>query len=66
MKKEEFEKLQEGDIVCGKLGDGSLSGMSFIVTANYGGRVIAVRTVDLTNPVEWELLRKSSQIKNVD
>jgi hypothetical protein len=29
---------------------------TYVVTANYGGRVTAVRSVDITNPEEWEYL----------
>jgi spermidine/putrescine-binding protein len=32
-------------------------GKTYIVTANYGDRVTAVDTVDITNPEEWEILR---------
>lgn len=28
---------------------------SYVVTANYGSRCVAVRTVDITNPDEWKL-----------
>ena len=51
MSENEMRKLQVGDIVRGKL-----TGMVFVVTANYGNRVTAVRTVDITNPDEWEAL----------
>jgi hypothetical protein len=29
---------------------------SYLVTGNYGGRVTAVGSVDVTNPPEWEVL----------
>lgn len=48
MTEAEMAALQPGDVVTGHLG------LGFIVTANYGDRVIAVRTVDLTNPREWQ------------
>ncbi len=54
MTKKEFESLQPGDIVRGKS-----SFVSYIVTANYGNRVTAVHTADLTNPPEWDLVEKS-------
>jgi hypothetical protein len=48
---DEMRQLQPGDIVRGKG-----SSQSYVVTANYGSRVTAVRTVDLTNPSEWDLV----------
>jgi hypothetical protein len=54
MTKDEFKNLRYGDIVRSQAG-----GESYIVTANYGGRVTAVRTADLTNPIEWELVQKA-------
>lgn len=51
MKYTEFLKLSPGDIVRGKLSE-----RTFVVTANYGGRVTAVDSVDITNPNEWDLL----------
>lgn len=51
MTHEEMKALQPGDIVSNQdWGD------RFIVTANYGDRVTAVRTADLTNPDEWNLV----------
>ncbi len=52
MNKEELNKLERGNIVRSKA-----NGTSYVVTGNYGGRVTAVRTADLTNPSEWELLQ---------
>jgi len=37
-------ELKTGDIIRGKS-----SGLSYVVIANYGDRVTAVRTVDVTN-----------------
>jgi hypothetical protein len=51
---QEFSCLQTGDIVKSDLGS-----KTFIVTSNYGGRVTAVTTVDMTNPFEWELVAKA-------
>lgn len=51
MSREDFKRLDRGAIVRHKsLGD------SYVVTANYGDRVTAVRSVDLTNPDEWEVV----------
>ena len=41
-------ELQRGDIVRHRS-----SGDSMVVTANYGSRVTAVRTADITNTDEW-------------
>lgn len=54
MTEEEFQMLQTGDIVRPMSGP-----HSYVVTGNYGGRVTAVRTVDMTNPPEWALIRKA-------
>ena len=44
----QFRELKPGDIVRHKSGSGP-----YLVHANYGGRVTAVRIADLTNPEEW-------------
>ena len=49
--------LEHGDVIRHKRSSGINCGM-FIVTANYGDRVTAVSTVDVTNPPEWELVSK--------
>lgn len=53
MTEEEFKKLDTGDIV--RLHH---DGASYVVTFNYGGHVTAVRTMDMTNPREWQLVSK--------
>ena len=35
-----------------------------MVSANYGGRVTAVRTYDVTNPSEWKVVAKVSYDDN--
>lgn len=55
MKTTDFNDLQRGDIVKHK-SDYHL----YVVTGNYGGRATAVRSVDMTNPIEWVLVRKST------
>lgn len=49
MLKIEMRCLCPGDIIRHKGDSGG-----YIVTANYGDRVTAVRTVDVTNPDEWD------------
>lgn len=56
---EKIADLEAGDIVKHK-GDGP----AYIVTANYGDRVTAVRTVDLTNAIEWEVLKVNKNLTN--
>jgi hypothetical protein len=51
-------KLKPGDMV--KHVNGS---RYFVVTANYGDRVTATATVDITNPIELELVSKSETKK---
>ena len=53
MQPEDLKSLTTGDIVR------SADGATYIVTANYGDRVTAVRTVDITNPSEWDLVLKA-------
>ncbi len=51
----DMKKLQPGDVIRGKN-----SADGYIVTANYGNRVTAVRTTDMTNPSEWDLVVKAN------
>lgn len=53
MKHEELKRLERGDIVK-HVGDPTV----YVVTANYGERVTATSTVDITNPPEWEIVLK--------
>lgn len=48
----QVQELQIGDIIR----HASLDGARYIVTGVYGGRVTAVKTVDVTNPAEWHVL----------
>lgn len=47
-----IKELQPGDMILSVA-----SGITYIVTANYGNRVTAVRTVDVTNLQEWVVRR---------
>lgn len=53
MTQAEFDQLREGDLVIS-----ICDGLAYIVTLDYGDRKIAVRTVELTNPDEWQLVHK--------
>lgn len=59
MTKTEFNDLGPGDVVCYAISHAELFNR-FTVTDNFGDRVTAVKTVDMTNPVEWELVNKKS------
>jgi Rieske Fe-S protein len=53
MTEAELKALGPGDIVMAAGGE-----QAVVITANYGDRVTAVRTFDLTNPSEWVVVRK--------
>lgn len=50
-----FKNLKLGDVV-----KNTMSGNRYIVHSNYGDRVTAVSTADLTNPSEWDLVHSSA------
>lgn len=60
MDADEFKDLDIGDIV--RHVHNGIEGI-WVVTGNYGGRVTAAQTVDMTNPNEWEVISKSKLIK---
>ena len=47
------QDLRPGDIV-----QHVITGMSYVVTDNYGEYAIAVRTAHITNPSEWKLVNR--------
>jgi hypothetical protein len=49
---EEFENLERGDIVRGKH-----STLSYVVDAHHGYAAIGVRSVEISNPSEWDLVK---------
>lgn len=51
-----FSDVERGDIIKHKS-----THKSFVVTGNYGERITAVRTIDATNPSEWEVFNKDGQ-----
>jgi len=55
---EQMKNLKQGDIVCGKS-----SGNYYIVTANFGDRLTAVQTADITNPAEWDVIYTCKEIQ---
>lgn len=54
MTPEQLHQLKTGDIIRHSGG-----GHPWIVIANYGERVTAVQSADITNPGEWELVLKA-------
>jgi hypothetical protein len=59
MTKNEFKQLDTGDIVRSLA-----TNIAYVVSANYGNRVTAVKTVDMTNPQEWSLIAKAEHKDN--
>lgn len=55
MTKEEFDNLEMGDIVRG-----GFSGIAFVITSRAENGYIGVRTQNITNPDEWELIVKAA------
>lgn len=51
MTREQLQGLQPGDIIRHKH-----AAEAMVVTANYGTRAIAVRTADVSNPDEWDII----------
>lgn len=58
MTQEELRGLREGDCI-----QSELTGQNFLVTANYGDRVTAVQTVDVTHADEWRLVYTVRPVK---
>ncbi len=52
MNKKQMANLKVGDIIQSKKD----SKWAFIVSQNFGERLIAVRTIEITNPTDWELV----------
>ena len=58
MSPKQFKELKHGDIIRHK----QPASVPFTVHANYGDRVTAVRTMDATNPAEWDLVREDGSV----
>ena len=48
----DISSLDRGDVIQNRG-----SGLTYVVIANYGDRAVAVRTLTVTNPDEWELMK---------
>jgi hypothetical protein len=55
----DFSKINAGDIIKHKADH-----RKYIVTANFGNRITAVKTIDATNPIEWEVFNRSGENRN--
>ena len=53
MTKDEFYKLEPGDVI-----QNELSGQAYIVMDFRDDRAIAVRMLIVSNPAEWEIVRQ--------
>ena len=53
MTNDEFYKLESGDIILNRG-----SGLTYIVVDIIGRKLIAVRTVTVSNPDEWDIVKK--------
>jgi|WetSurMetagenome_2_1015567.scaffolds.fasta_scaffold1234313_2 hypothetical protein len=58
MDRQTFCELHTGDLVVGRV-----TGEVYVVMSNYGNRATAVRTIDMTNPNDWELVNKANYKK---
>lgn len=56
MTSEEMKQLNVGDLIR----HAGVSPHGLVVTGNYGNHITAVRTVDISNPIEWILVAKAS------
>ena len=59
MTKNEFERLQPGQIIQSKKDNK----WAFIVHQNFGERLIAVRSIEVRDPENWELATKPQEEK---
>jgi hypothetical protein len=61
MTPDEFKALRQGDVVVSQF-----NGEYYIVSGNYGDRVTAVMTTDITNPSEWHLVLRARYVQPDD
>ena len=54
---ENLDELKRGDIIIHKRDRSK----SYVVCSNYGDRITAVVTADVTNPSEWQVLREDEK-----
>jgi len=59
MTKEEFRNLQPGDIIQ-HVEESGCGGHTWLVSANYGGKVTLVETCEASIPEEWEIVIKQT------
>jgi hypothetical protein len=56
MTRDELNRLQPGDIIQSASGDG------YIVAVNDGQMITATRTLEISNPDEWTLVKKIAKV----
>lgn len=54
MTEQDFKDLSTGDVISS-----NTTGVRYVVAANYGDRVTAIASVDVTNPIEFSLQAKA-------
>ena len=52
-----FEPVVIRDLMRGDIVRGKASGLTYTVDGTYGTRATAVRSADITNADEWEVMR---------
>ena len=57
MTEKEMKSLQRGDVIRHK----SSGSKCYVVTQNLGNHVVAVDSVDMTNAIEWEIVKISAR-----
>ncbi len=61
MNEKELDQLEPGDVIRNKG-----SSRSYVVLDNYGKRLIAIRTICISNPGEWDLILKAKHTRVKD
>lgn len=58
--RQEYQQIEAiTDLIPGDSVRDKVSGRVYLVTANFGARVTAVATADITTPNGWEVLRRN-------
>lgn len=57
MTQNEMDKLDRGDIIV------HVTGGSYIVLQRRGRHLTAIREIDVSNPIEWELFCANPRVK---
>ena len=60
MRKSLFKDLERGDIIKHKTQE-----QTYVVSGNYGSHVIAITSVHMSNPDEWDLVLKANHTRPI-